>query len=52
MFVIKRLNGLGLGFEFGLRGNQQEASNFQGVDLADADNKTQSYWLFGMSYSL
>lgn len=44
--------GIGLGFEFGLRNNRQEAANFQSVDLADADNKLQSYWLFGLSYSL
>ena len=44
--------GIGLGFEFGLRNNRQEAANFQKVDLADADNKLQSYWLFGLSYSL
>ena len=44
--------GIGLGFEFGLRDNQQEAANFQEVDLADADNKTQTYWLFGLTYSL
>jgi hypothetical protein len=43
--------GIGLGFEFGLRDNQQEAANFQGLDLADADNKLQSYWLFGLSYA-
>lgn len=44
--------GIGLGFEFGLRGNKQEAANFQGVSLNDADNQTQSYWLFGINYSL
>ncbi|WP_298779846.1 DUF3078 domain-containing protein [uncultured Polaribacter sp.] len=43
--------GIGLGFELGLRGNQQEAANYQGVDLADADNKLQSYYLFGLSYA-
>lgn len=51
-FGYKVWKGIGLGFEFGLRGNQQEAANFQGVNLVDADNKTQSYWLFGLSYSL
>lgn len=43
--------GIGLGFELGLRNNRQEAANFQNVDLADADNKLQSYWLFGLSYA-
>lgn len=53
-------NGIGLGFEFGLRGNRQEAfANAlaqPGVapDLAigDVDSPTQSYWLFGLNYSL
>ena len=49
-FGYKIWKGIGLGFEFGLRDNQQEAANSQGVSLAAADNKTQSYWLFGLSY--
>jgi hypothetical protein len=44
--------GIGLGFELGLRKNKQEAANFQGATLANADNNLQSYWLFGLSYSL
>jgi hypothetical protein len=47
--------GIGLGFEFGLRGNKQEAfafNNPDGVTLSKVDNKVQSYWLFGLSYSL
>lgn len=43
--------GIGLGFEVGLRNNRQEAANSQGVALNAADNKLQSYWLFGLSYS-
>ena len=43
--------GIGLGFELGLRKNKQEAANSQGVLLANADNKLQSYFLFGMSYN-
>ncbi|MCL7753900.1 DUF3078 domain-containing protein [Polaribacter sp. Z022] len=43
--------GIGLGFEFGLRDNQQEAANSQGVALTAADNKLQSFWLLGMNYS-
>lgn len=50
-FGYKIWKGIGLGFEFGLRDNQQEAANFQGVALTAADNKTQSYWLFGLSYA-
>lgn len=49
--------GIGLGFELGLRKNKQEAlsnslitnplENFDSVD-----NKLQTYWLFGISYSI
>ena len=41
---------IGVGFDFALRSNQQEAANAQGVDLKDADNKTQSYYTVGLSY--
>ena len=49
--------GIGLGFEFGLRGNKQEAfanSLIANPDatLGNVDNKVQSYWLFGLNYSL
>jgi len=47
--------GIGLGFEFGLRGNQQESFTFganPGATLSDTDANTQSYWLFGLNYSL
>lgn len=52
--------GIGLGFEFGLRGNRQEAfSNALaqpnapvGLTLENVDSPTQSYWLFGLNYSL
>ncbi len=52
--------GIGLGFEFGLRGNRQEAfANAlaqPGVDpaltIGEVDSPTQSYWLFGLNYSL
>jgi hypothetical protein len=42
--------GIGIGFDFGLRDNQQEAANFQEVDLEDAENDLQSFWTFGLSY--
>jgi hypothetical protein len=42
--------GIGVGFDFALRDNKQEAANFQGVDLEDADNKLQTFWTFGLSY--
>ena len=48
--------GIGLGFEFGLRNNRQEALNNalltnQGATFANIDNKLQTYWLFGLSYN-
>ncbi|WP_141675507.1 DUF3078 domain-containing protein [Formosa haliotis] len=50
--------GIGLGFEFGLRDNKQEALNYaintEGIEDAtfdNVDNKLQSYWTFGLSYA-
>lgn len=56
-------NGIGLGFEFGLRNNKQE-SLANAITVAanqtppatpptfnDVDVKTQSYWLFGLNYA-
>lgn len=53
-------NGIGLGFEFGLRDNKQEALNYAltgptpdlGATFDNVDNKLQTYWLFGLNYSL
>lgn len=53
-------NGIGLGFEFGLRNNKQEALNYAltgpvpdaTATFDNLDNKIQSYWLFGLNYSL
>ena len=47
--------GIGVGLEGGLRGNKQEAFNAQRTqanvnNLADADNKLQTYWLVGLTY--
>ena len=57
--------GIGLGFEFGLRKNKQEAlntalGNYDAAALPvqtvptfnNVDNKLQSYWLFGLNYSI
>lgn len=46
---------IGVGFEFGLRGNHQEAVNFaSALDPAASfdtvDNELQSYWLLGLNY--
>jgi len=52
--------GIGLGFEFGLRNNGQEALSYaiDTLDLGDPtptfdsiDNDLQTYWLFGLNYS-
>ena len=50
-------NGIGLGFEFGLRDNKQEALNFALTDTPTetfdtVDNKLQTYFLVGLNYSL
>lgn len=52
-------NGIGLGFEFGLRNNKQEALDYAlngpaPTPTATFDNidvKTQSYWMFGLNYA-
>lgn len=53
--------GIGLGFEFGLRGSQQEVLSdalnpdsprfVDGSTFDSIDNEVQSYWLFGLNYS-
>ncbi|NHF60335.1 DUF3078 domain-containing protein [Flavobacteriaceae bacterium TP-CH-4] len=52
--------GIGLGFEFGLRGNKQETlANALAQEPAltptptfdNIDNETQSYWLLGLNYA-
>ncbi|AUC74877.1 DUF3078 domain-containing protein [Olleya sp. Bg11-27] len=43
---------IGVGFDFGLRSNKQEAANAQNVLLPAADNKLQSYWLVGLNYKI
>lgn len=51
--------GIGIGFEFGLRGNKQEALDNAISNLVEGDptptfdtidNDLQSYWLFGVNY--
>jgi len=46
---------IGVGFDFGLRGNHQEAVNFESAtdplaNFDNVDNDLQSYWLFGLNY--
>ena len=48
--------GIGLGFEFGLRDNRQEAYNYAIISddtttLDNVDNDLQTYWTFGLSYA-
>ena len=50
-------NGIGLGFEFGLRESTQESlANALLTDpaatLDNVDSPLQTYWLFGLNYSL
>jgi len=51
---------IGVGFDFGLRGNKQEALNFGINNTPDGgtlptfdtvDNELQSYWLLGLNYA-
>ena len=42
---------IGVGFDFGLRSNRQEAANFQNTTLENADNDLQSFYTVGLSYS-
>lgn len=59
-------NKIGVGFEFGLRGNHQEAVNFaktgavaagldeaaiNALDFDSVNNDLQSYWLLGLNYA-
>ncbi|GAB5564887.1 MAG: hypothetical protein Wins2KO_19500 [Winogradskyella sp.] len=50
-FAYTLWKGIGVGFDFGLRSNRQEAANFQGTSLENADNKIQSYYTVGLSYN-
>ncbi len=53
--------GIGLGFDFGLRNNKQEALNYAFDNYPPGsstypsfdtlDNKLQSYWMFGINYA-
>ncbi|MRX64223.1 DUF3078 domain-containing protein [Maribacter luteus] len=51
--------GIGLGFEFGLRDNKQEALNYAlngptpdaTATFDNIDNDLQTYWLFGLNYA-
>lgn len=49
---------IGVGFDFGLRNNKQEALNYALNTVGDVDatfdnvdNDLQTYWIFGLSYS-
>lgn len=51
-------NGIGLGFEFGLRNNKQEALNYAlnqtpatATSFEDVENDLQTYVLFGLNYA-
>lgn len=49
---------IGVGFDFGLRSNKQEALNYAlaqtpptATSFDDVDNKLQTYWMVGLNYS-
>jgi len=49
---------IGVGFDFGLRSNKQEALNFAlaqdpatATGFDDVDNDLQTYYTFGLSYN-
>lgn len=59
-FSYKLWNAIGVGFEFGLRGNKQEALDYTIKQTAEGettptfetvDNDLQSYWLLGLTYN-
>lgn len=46
--------GIGVGFDFGLRKNKQEAVNYANdpdITFDNVDNKLQTYWMVGLNYS-
>ncbi len=56
-FAYTIWKNFGLGFDFGLRKNKQEALNFAlktdpGATFENIDNGLQSYWLFGLNITL
>ncbi|WP_435136431.1 DUF3078 domain-containing protein [Formosa sp. A9] len=57
-FAYEVWKGIGLGFEFGLRDNKQEALNYavntlgnEDATFDNVDNDLQTYWTFGLSYA-
>ncbi len=57
-FAYTIWKGIGLGFDFGLRDNKQEALNYEintlgntGATFDNIDNKLQTYWTVGLSYA-
>lgn len=50
-FAYTLWKGIGVGFDFGLRSNRQEAANFQATTLEAADNDLQTYYTLGLSYN-
>ncbi len=57
-FAYTLWKGIGLGFDFGLRDNKQEALNYEintlgntGATFDTIDNDLQTYWTLGVSYA-
>lgn len=56
-FAYTLWKNIGVGFDFGLRGNHQEALNYaqtiasdDTLSFDDVDNDLQSFWLLGLTY--
>lgn len=57
-FAYTLWKGIGIGFDFGLRNNKQEALNYEintlgntGATFDNIDNDLQTYWTLGISYA-
>ena len=57
-FAYTLWKGIGVGFDFGLRNNKQEALNYEintlgnaGATFDNIDNDLQTYWTLGLSYA-
>ena len=57
-FAYTLWKAIGVGFDFGLRSNRQEALNYEintlgnaGATFDNIDNDLQSYWTIGLSYA-
>ncbi len=51
--ISTAVRGVGIGLDFGLRGNKQESlAAIEAGKLNEGDNPLQTYWLLGFSYAI